>query len=104
MKLSFAYVNETQECAQGPADPCAAHGHTCRCPRPDIEALVEQQRAERDAAEQRFRALFVSARRERLAELDALTDRIQPLLDRLDTTWRALETDLGWRGSRRAVP
>lgn len=42
------------------------------------------------------------ARRERLAELDALTDQIQPLIDRLDAIWRALETDLGWR--RRAVP
>lgn len=36
------------------------------------------------------------ARRQRLAELDALTDRIQPLLDRLDAIWRAVEADLGW--------
>ena len=34
------------------------------------------------------------ARRQRLADLDALTDRIQPLLDRLDTIWRAVEDNL----------
>lgn len=33
------------------------------------------------------------ARRQRLAELDELTDRIQPLLDRLDAIWRAVEDD-----------
>lgn len=40
----------------------------------------------------------MSARRQRLADLDALTDRIQPLLDRLDAIWRAVEADLDrWR-------
>lgn len=39
-----------------------------------------------------------AARRERLAELDALTDRIQPLLDRLDATMRRVEAELArWR-------
>lgn len=86
------------------ADPCAARSHNCRCPLPDIEALAEQQPAERNDTEQRFRALFVSARRERLAELDALTDQIQPLLDRLDATWAHLEAHGFWTGRRQAVP
>ncbi len=40
-----------------------------------------------------------SARRSRLAELDALTDRIDPLLAHLDEIWRAVERELGWRPS-----
>ena len=43
------------------------------------------------------------ARRERLAELDALTDQIEPLLDRLDTTWRAVEAECS-AFRRRPVP
>ena len=41
------------------------------------------------------------ARRERLAELDALTDQIGPLLDRMDAIWRQVERDL--RGTRKAA-
>lgn len=98
MKLSYAYLNEHLEWAPTTASD--------RRPFPipaAILATADAMAAEHQAAEDRFRALFVSARRERLAELDALTDQIQPLLDHLDTTWRALETDLGWR-HRRAVP
>ncbi|GAA2327426.1 hypothetical protein [Dactylosporangium salmoneum] len=84
-----------------PTDPCAAHGHACRCPRPDIEAFVDRLNAEHHDQEERFRALFTRpeppAHRERLAELDALTDRIDPLLQHLDDTWTATERALGRR-------
>jgi hypothetical protein len=36
----------------------------------------------------------MTARRVPLAELDALTDRIEPLLARLDTIWRRVEAEL----------
>jgi hypothetical protein len=66
-----------------------------------IDRLNAEQYGEHHDQEQTFRALFTPTEqpslRERLAELEAASDRIDPLLDRLDTTWRAVETDLGWR-------
>lgn len=109
MTLDRVYLDEIAAWGQQQAaDPCARYGHACRCPRPDIEAFVARLNAQHHDQEQQLRALFTRPEapsiRERLAELDAVSDRIEPLLDQLDTTWRAVETDLGWRGRRRAVP
>lgn len=41
--------------------------------------------------------MTTAARREPLTELDALTDQFGPLLDRMATTWRAVELDLTGR-------
>lgn len=104
MTLDRAYLDAMAAWGgQQADDPCAARDHGCRCQRPELEALIGQQRAEQHDREERFRALFTPARRERLAELDALTDQIEPLLDRLDHAWRAVETDLGWNSRRRAA-
>lgn len=43
---------------------------------------------------------MTSARRVRLVELDALTDRIPPLLARLNTIWRRVEQHLREHSSR----
>lgn len=105
-KYDQAYIDEFALWAdQQAADPCTRNGHTCRCPRPDIEAFIARLNAEHHDQEQTFRALFTRPEapsiRERLAELDAVSGQIEPLLDQLDTTWRAVETDLGWRRSSR---
>lgn len=75
MKLSYAYHHEGRAAWQ-PARPGDTPGQLV-----PGEADVPQP-------------IQASARRERLAELDALTDRIGPLLDRLESTWAAVETHL----------
>lgn len=72
MRLHYAYLNE----------------HLVTDLDSSAPALLEQQRPPSLPT--------TTARRQRLAELDALTDQIQPLLDRLDTTWHAVETDPAW--------
>lgn len=41
-------------------DPCAARGHSCRCPSPFLEQWLTERQAERATAEDRFRRLFIN--------------------------------------------
>jgi hypothetical protein len=103
----MANLDEYQTWAeQQAADPCAAFGHACRCPSPTIDALINRLNTEHHGQAEKFTALFTRpsspAQRTRLAELDALTDRIDridPLIEHLSTTWRNVEHELGWRRS-----
>lgn len=58
--LDRAYLDEIQAWSeQQAADPCTTRGHACRCPSPDVEALIERHRAEQAERERTFRVLFI---------------------------------------------